>query len=539
MRRFVEQAGRPVVMGRNGAVSAGHPLASMAGIRILQAGGNAVDAAVAVAAALNVVEPPMSGLGGDLFALVYDAGSRRVLAVNGTGPAPARATVARFAGGIPPRGPLSASVPGAFAGWAAMLERWGRLELGAVLRPAIELAAEGFPISHNLAGWLEEHRPVLERHDSTAAVFFPGGRQLQAGDILIQRDLAATFRNLATGGADAFYRGAVAEEIVRATQGADGILDSESLADCHAEITEPLSVDYRGYRVYEPPPNCTGHVLLQELAMLSQLDPSRLGLLSADLVHQMVEIKKLAFADRERHNGDPRMTGELPEWLLSAGYARRRLAQVDPARAARSVAAGEAADGETTYFAVADRDGNLVSMTTSINMAFGSGFIAGRTGILLNNRMTYWHLDPEHPNALAPGKRVRHTISPAMVLRDDEPVLVIGTPGSDGQVQTIFQVLVNLLDFGVNPQTAVELPRWRSFARGTESNLPHGLVDVLQVEGRMPNATIEGLQARGHRVVRMDRWGPIGSCQVIQIAQDRSAFLAAADPRADAYAISW
>lgn len=538
VRIFAEQAGRPVVMGRRGAVSSGHPLASLAGLEILQRGGSAVDAAVAVAAALNVVEPHMSGLGGDLFALVYEAGTGRVYAVNGTGPAPRTATLDRFAQGIPERGPLSASVPGALSGWIAMLEHWGRLDLASVLGPAIRLAAEGFPVSHNLSAYLQAYRPLLSQFDTSARIFLPGGEVPRPGQVLIQRDLARTFELLARDGHEAFYRGPVGREIARACTAAGGLLDEGSLIAFRAEVVEPLSVSYRGHQVFAPPPNSSAHVLLQELLMFSCFEPAHYRPLTAELIHLMVEIKKLAFADREAYNGDPRFAGPLPEFLLSPEYAHRRVALIDPERARAEVMAGTEQDGDTTYFAVADREGNVVSVTASINMAFGSGFVAGSTGILLNNRMTYWHLDPGHPNALEPGKRVRHTISPALVL-GDEWALAIGTPGSDGQVQTIFQVLVHVLDYGFPLQPAIELPRWRSFARGHESNWPHGERDELQVEGRMPNQTIEGLQARGHRVVRLGKWGPIGSCQAVLVDRAAGVFQAAADPRSDAYALAW
>jgi len=533
---FAEQAGRPVVMGRRGAIAAGHPLASLAGLDMLQRGGSAVDAAVAVAAALNVVEPHMSGLGGDLFALVREGNTGRVYAVNGTGPAPRGATIEQFAHGIPERGAASASVPGAFSAWVIMLERWGRLDLRTVLEPAIRLASEGFPVSHNLAAYLETYRPLLAEHGALA--YLPSGRAPAPGQVLTQPDLARTLNSLAEGGHDAFYHGPVAAEITAACAAAGGLLDEESLAGFRAEIVDPLAISYRGYRVVTPPPNSSGHVLLQQLLMLSTFDLSSFRLLSPELIHVMVEMTKLAFADREAYNGDPRVIGPLPEYLLSTEYARRRAALIDAQRARVSAHGPPSSEADTTYFAVADRDGNVVSATTSINMAFGSCFVAGSTGILLNNRMTYWHLDPSHPNALVPGKRVRHTLSPTLVLADDT-VLAIGSPGSDGQVQTIFQVLVHLLEHGLTLQTAVEQPRWRSVTRGHESNWPHADRDELQVEARMPNRTIEGLQARGHPVVRLGKWGPIGSCQAVLLDAAQGVFQAAADPRSDAYALAW
>jgi gamma-glutamyltranspeptidase/glutathione hydrolase len=281
-------------------------------------------------------------------------------------------------------------------------------------------------------------------------------------------------------------------------------------------------------------------VLLQELAMTGLLDLRGWQSPSVELAHHMVEIKKLAFEDRERYAADPRVFAPLPPELLSEAYARRRFALVDAGRARAQVTADMAADGDTTYLAAMDGDGNVASMTTSINGAFGSGYVAGDTGILLNNRMTYWHLDPEHPNALAPGKRVRHTVSPAIALEDGAPVMSIGTPGADGQVQTIYQVLVNIVDFGMNLQQAVEQPRWRSFVDGQDANWPHRSANELRVEGRMPAAVIEGLQAHGHTVVRDLPWsGGVGSVQVIGRDPRTGVLSVGSDPRRDAYGMAY
>jgi gamma-glutamyltranspeptidase len=537
-----KQPARPVVMGVNGAVSAGHSLASLAGITTLMAGGNAFDAAVSVAAALNVVEPHGSGMGGDAFIVAHIGETGETLGVNATGPAPAGATPKAFPEGMPGRGPRSVSVPGAVGGWGVLTERWGRLGLARALEPAIRLAEEGFPVSHHLAGRIVGHQNLLAEYPAASEVFLPGGHPPGPQEILVQRDLGASFRAIAEGGVDAFYRGSVAEAICRAVADAGGLLDRESMEGYQAEVTDVLSIEYRGHTVCTPPPNSTGHVLLQELLMLQEFELSGYAPLSPELIHLMVEIKKLAFADRERYNGDPRFTDPLPGHLLSPEYARERAGLIDPSRC-RPVDAVPAHSGsdDTTYFAVADADGNAVSVTTSINAGFGSGFMSPGTGIFLNNRMRYWHLDARHPNALVPGKRVRHTVSPAMVMRDGSPVFVIGTPGADGQVQTIFQVLVNILDYGINHQLAVELPRWRSSSIGQESNYPHGQVDQLDIEDRMPEQVDEYLSARGHAVRRTSQLGTFGSCQLIHIGRSgaRLTFGAAADPRRDGYAITW
>jgi gamma-glutamyltranspeptidase / glutathione hydrolase len=534
----IETAHRPVVMGMNGAVTCGHPLGAMAGIRMLERGGSAVDAIVSMAAAVGVVEPNMSGVGGDGFTLIYDAAKRQVYTVNGTGPAPARATRDEYAAGIPARGPRSASIPGSVGGWAVMHKRWGRLGFDEVLSSAIGLATDGFPVGHNLALFLDECAPHFQMFQHASDVFMPFGRTPVEGDVLRQFDLGKSLKEIAESYGEAFYRGSLAERLVAAIAADGGIIDAESMASFEAQIETPLSVPYRGLTVYEPAPNSSGHVLLQELLMTGLLDLAEWRHGSAELIHHMVEIKKLAFDDRERFTGDPRFVDGLPGDLLTHGYALEQLKNIDPLRARLQSTADSASSGDTTYLAAVDRDGNVASMTTSINMSFGSAYVAGDTGVLMNNRMTYWHLDEGHPNTLEPGKRVRHTVSPAILLNEDSPAMAIGTPGADGQVQTIYQVLVNMLDYGMNPQEAVEAPRWRSFVDGQDANWPHASANQLVVESRVRNQAVEGLQRRGHHVVRLTGWGSIGSVQAIQIDHDRGVFSVGSDPRRDAYGLA-
>lgn len=540
MQRMIETAHRPVVMGLNGAVTSGHPLGSAVGLRILQQGGNAVDAIVAMAAAVGVVEPQMSGVGGDGFTLIYDAQAAQVFTVNGTGAAPNAATLDAYADGIPKLGPRAASVPGAVGGWAAMHARWGRLAFVDVLQPAVELADQGWPVSHNLAVDFGNAIAGLAAFDTTRAAYLPGGHPPTAGVVLRQPNLAATLREIAASDGESLYRGALAERLANAVRADGGYIDAESLAAYEPEITEPLSVGYRSLTVFEPGLNSTGHVLLQELGMTELLDLAQWRSPSTELVHRMVEIKKLAFEDRERYAADPRIFQPLPAELLTTAYARQRLAQIDVEHARSQETADVAADGNTTYLAAMDVDGNVASMTTSINGAFGSCYVAGDTGILMNNRMTYWHLDAQHPNALAPGKRVRHTVSPAIALENGSPVMAIGTPGADGQVQTIYQVFVNIVDFGMNLQQAVEQPRWRSFVDGQDANWPHRSSNELRVEGRMPATVIEGLQARGHIVVRDFDWSSgMGSVQVIRRDPATGVLSVGSDPRRDAYGMAY
>lgn len=532
---------RPVVMGKNGMVVSGHPLASQAGIRTLTQGGNAVDAAIAVAAALNVVEPQMSGVGGDGFLLIYMAKLGEVKVLNATGAAPYAAKRELFLPhGIPMKGILTVSVPGLVDGWLMAHERCGILSLPEVFDPAIELAEEGFPVSYKLAQNIRDEDPPFASISSSRKVFTKDGRPLGAGEILVQRDLAQTFKKIATEGRDLFYKGDIAKKIVEFSQELGGLLTEKDLADHHSRWDEPILTTYRGYTVYEAPPNSSGHVLLQELNIVEGLDLASLGCNTAESIHVMVEAKKLAFADREKYVADPDWTDIPLEWLLSKEYATERAAQIDPERAAENVLPGQPEHHEdTTCFCVVDRWGNAVCQLQSIQSLFGSGLIAEDTGILLNNRMTYWHLQEDHIDCLMPGKRVRHTMNPVMVFKDDKLFLVCGTPGADTQVQTNLQLITHITDFGMNVQEAIEAPRWRHCQNPTESTYPHTCPDELQLEGRFPQIIREELAKKGHQLNILGDWDGPGSAQAIMVHPTTGALMGGSDPRRDGYAIGW
>ena len=533
---------RQNVMGLNGAVTSGHPLASQAGIRILQAGGNAVDAAIATAAALGVVELPSSGVGGDGFIMLYDRQSRKVHGINGTGPAPAAAT-RHFYGerdGIPMKGALSVSVPGLVDSWMMAHGRFGKLGLLEVLTLAIELCEQGFPISHKLSATLHAEHEQFSGDRYTSAIFEPDGRPLDPGELLFQRDLGQTLRTIASGGRDVFYQGEIAREIVRFMEGYDGLITYDDLSGFNARWDEPIYVDYCGHRVYEMPPNSSGHILLQELNLIEQFDIPSMGCLTAESVHLMVEAKKLAFADRETHMADPDFRDVPIERLLSKEYAAERAALIDPTRASTEVTTGiPEAKEDTTCFTVADGEGNVVCMLQSIQSSLGSCMIAGNTGILLNNRMTYWHLDEGHPNCLVPGRRVRHTMNPVIAMKLGKPVIICGTPGADTQVQTNLQLLTHAIHFGMTPQEAVEAPRWRNQQNPMESTVPHTCEDLLQLEGRFGNEVRKGLEKRGHTLEILGDWGGPGNAQFIRREPESGALLAGVDPRQDGYAIAY
>ena len=529
---------RPLIIGRRGAVAANHPLAAQAGLLALRAGGNAVDAAVATALTLAVVEPMMSGLGGDGFYQVFDAASGRAIVFNATGPAPQAATRERYPGGIPRTGPMSVSVPGLMAGLGEMHRQFGHLPWSDLFKEAIRYASDGFGATPHYRHFAGEHRATLAADRRSAAAFLRDGEASAVGAPIVQADLARTLEEIAGDGAECFYRGALARRLAAACAAAGVPVGDADLTAFEAERQEPIGIDYRGFTVLEAPPNSTGFTLLQELKIVENFDLAAMGIGSADAVHVMVEAKKLAFADRERWAADPRTLEAPLAELLSADYAARLASRIDPQRAAPTRAMADAA-GDTTYFCTADGAGNAVSGVQSINSGWGSGVTAGDTGILLNNRMAYWHLDPTHPNFLRPGRRVRHTMNPPLVLKDGALWAVFGTPGADNQVQINLQVLTAMVDFGLDPQQAAEMPRWTSNVPGQYANYPHDGPDVLTMEQRFPEEVRRDLARRGHPV---DMVGDLeGPCSVEIIRRDGPSdmLLAGSDPRRDGWALAW
>jgi len=562
------ESNRPVVMGRNGMVCAGQPLAAQAGMAILQKGGNAVDAAIGTAAALNVVEPNMSGIGGDGYIMIYNKAQNKIDICNATGAAPYATDLARYqAEGIPQKGIRSVSVPGLLDGWLAAHDKYATLKLSELFAAAIDLADNGFPVSHVLSQVIAADS-LLQEFPTSQAIFAPGGKPPKPGVVLYQKDLAKTFQAIAEGGRDAFYQGPIAEAMVKFCQEQGGLLSMKDLADCRSRWEEPISTTYKGYSVYEAPPNSSGHILLQELNMVEQFDLRSMGCSTAESIHMMVEAKKLAFIDREAYMADPDHTDVPTLGLISKEYAKERAKLIDPDRAADPthgdpwvfqgssggagrVTAGSVQEEDTTCFVIVDRWGNSVCQLQSIQSSLGSSLVAGDTGILLNNRMTYWHLDPDHVDCLQPGKRVRHTMNPVMVFNGDGPasmgkpagtgslMLVCGTPGADTQVQTNMQVITHLIDFGMTVSEAVEAPRWRNSHSPTESNVPHICDNLLHMESRFGLDVRQALESRGHQLNMMPDWGAQGSEMMIQVDSESGALHGAADPRRDGYAIGW
>jgi gamma-glutamyltranspeptidase len=531
---------RPVIMGRRGAVASNHPLATQAGLLTLQAGGDAVDAAVAIGSTLGVVEPFMSGLGGDGFYHVYRRATGEAIVFNGSGAAPRAATPERYAGGIPMSGPLAFSTPGTVGAWGAMHARYGRRSWPSLFESAVYYAREGFGATPTYRNYAGEAAKLLSADVRSARAFLRDGRPPGLGEAIVQPDLARTLQQIADEGADSFYRGSIAKRFAAGLAEVGALVAAEDLAECYPEEQAPISIQYRDFTVAEAPPNSMGWVLLQELKIVEPFDLAAMGALSADTVHTLVEAKKLAFEDREQWAGDPRFISAPFDELLSDAYAAKRARLIDPRRAGPGVRTPVlAGGGNTTYYCVVDGEGNAVSAIQSINSLFGSGVTAGDTGIVLNNRMTPWHLEPGHPNRLQPGKRVRHTMNPPMVFKDGELWAVFGTPGGDNQVQVNLQVLNSMIDFGYNAQQAAEMPRWKSAAPGQEANYPHDAPDALTLEGRFAPAVRQELAARGHNVVTVgDLEGPC-SIEIIRRDPTNGMLMAGSDPRRDGWALAY
>jgi gamma-glutamyltranspeptidase/glutathione hydrolase len=522
---------RPLIMGRRGAVATNHPVATQAGLDVLRNGGNAVDATIAVSLTLGVVEPHMSGLGGDGFWQVWDAAKASGTCINGTGAAPAAATPAAYPSGIPVHGPLSTSVPGLVAGLALLHRRFGTLPWATLFGHAIEAARDGFAATHAWRHFAGEQRSRLageSRH-----LFLDGDAPAPLGALVVQPALAATLEEIARDGAEGFYRGRLAQRLAAGSRATGGLVAPEDLAACTAEEQPPIAIPFRGFEIRQTPPNSTGFTMLQMLRILDRCDLTGIGWASPELIHLMVEAKKRAFLDREAWGADPRGLDIPLERLLSAEHAAGHARQIRPDRAA-ALPVREMAGGDTTYFCVVDAAGNAVSAIQSLNSAFGSGVIAGDTGILLNNRMAYWHLHAGHPNHLVPGRRVRHTMNAPMILKDGALWGVLGTPGADNQVQVNAQVLVAMTMFGLDPQQALEAPRWSSSQPGQAANYPHGGDAVLTLEEGLAEAA-PVLEALGHQVKLVPPLEGPCSVEAIRVLEN-GVRMAGSDPRRDGWA---
>jgi gamma-glutamyltranspeptidase/glutathione hydrolase len=532
-----------------------HPLASQIAIDILKRGGSAVDAAIAANAALGLMEPVSCGIGGDLFAMVWDPRTRKLYGINASGRSPRGRTLERLTEllhgqrHIPPVGSLSVTVPGAVDGWFELHRRFGRLPIADDLAPAIGYAEHGFPvtqvIAHYWAGNMKElaeaaaQHKWLEEFDNARATYLTDGHPPREGEIFKNPDLARTYRTIAAQGRDAFYRGALASAIGAYMKRIGGHLTAEDLAAHRSEWVEPLHMRYRGYDVYELPPNAQGAAALQMLAILEGFDVRGAGPGSAQSLHLQIEAKRLVFEDRAAYYADPAAARVPLDHLLSSSYAAERRALID-AKRARPVSAGAVAvpvSRDTTYLTVADADGMMVSLIQSNFRGMGSGLVPDRLGFMFQDRGELFAVDANHPNRYAPGKRPFHTIIPAFVLRDGKPWLSFGVMGGDMQPQGHVQILLNLIDYGMNVQEAGDAARWRHEGSSEPTGESAKGLGVVYVESGVPESVREELRRRGHRVeVAEDGFG--GYQAILRDGQS-GVYFGASEMRKDGAAIGY
>ena len=528
-------ARRSVVMARQGMVASSQPLAVEAGVSILKKGGNAIDAAIATALTLGVVEPVSTGIGGDAFLLYQSAADGRIYGVNGSGRCPGGLTLAelqrRGIRGVPQIGLGSVTVPGAIDAFAEVQRRHGKLTFADVLEPAIYYASAGFPVSEIIAKQWQGTAPLLAQFPSSAHTYLTDGKAPQAGEVHRQPNLARTLKLLAAEGRDAFYQGEIARQIVQFSQENDGFFTLEDFRNHTTEWVEPISTDYRGYTMLELPPNGQGITALIALNILEGFDLAGMDYGSAPYYHLLIEATKQAFADRNRYVADPAFADLPIDGLLSKAYAKARRQEISRDHAGVYKAGSPLPFGNTVYVSCVDREGNVVSLINSVFSAFGSGVVAGDTGICLQNRGSGFVADPHHPNALAPGKRPLHTIIPAMILKDDRPWVSFGVMGGDVQPQGHTQVVINLVDFQMNVQEAIEAPRYR-FMGGK----------LVALERAIPHEVRHALEAMGHELLPygvMPPGTPYGGGQAIMIDHERGVLQAGSDHRKDGCAIGY
>ena len=540
---FPVNTGRPATLAPSGMVASPQALASAAGADALRAGGSAVDAAIAAGAALSVIYPHMTSVGGDAFWLIYDARARRVRYLNGGGRAAKRARIdwfhSRGMKEVPLRGfiPATLTVPGAVASWCAAHEEYGRLPLARDLGAAIGYAREGFPVTGRLARAIELHAADGSLNASALAVFAPGGAAPRAGGKLVNRGLALVLQRIAEGSREGFYAGETARALATFSRAGGGFFDEADLLEQRATWGEPLSGSYRGIDIFETPPPTQGFTVLEMLNLIEPYDIRGMDSLGAELAHLLVQAKQIAYHDRDRLLADPEFHPVPVENLISKAYAqqRRQLMRGERALPWDLLPSYGTLAGDTVFVCAVDAEGNAAALIQSLYFTFGSGVVAGDTGIVLQNRSAYFSLDPQHPNRLEPGKRPLHTLIASMALRDGRLWQVLGCMGADGQPQIHLQSYVGLVDFGTDIQQALEMPRWLSgrFNIGDPR-------DLLNMEGRFPDATLRELERRGHAVNRWPDWCELaGHAHGITIDPVSGVRIGGADPRSDGAAVGY
>jgi gamma-glutamyltranspeptidase / glutathione hydrolase len=532
---------RSAVIARQGMAATSQPLATATAIRVLQQGGNAIDAAIAANAVLGVVEPMSCGIGGDLFAIVWDAKSKRLIGLNASGRAPGSATIDLYRSKgltkIPVHGPLSWSVPGCVDGWDQLRRRFGTKGWPELLAPAIAYAELGFPVSEIIAdNWHEAEASLLEVPTS-AACYLPGGHAPATGSVFRNPGLARSLRMIAQEGRDAFYKGPLADAIVRYSQSAGGLFTHQDFADHTSTDVEPVSTNYRGYDVWELPPNGQGIAVLQMLNLLEPFNLKAMGPHSAEALHLMIEAKKLAYEDRAKFYADPAFVHAPIATLISKPYADRRRAEMKPDRANLRPTAGEPAGADTIYMTVVDRDFNCVSLIQSNFHGFGSYHVPADLGFALQNRGCLFALDPNHLNRLEPRKRPFHTIIPGFVTKGGQPWLSFGLMGGDMQAQGHAQVICNMIDFGMDVQEAGDAARFRHSGSSEPTGQPADGGGSVALESGISAEVRRDLCAKGHRLV--DSPGGFGGYQAIRIDLERGVLIGGSDPRKDGCAMGY
>ncbi|MCH7745824.1 MAG: gamma-glutamyltransferase [Chloroflexi bacterium] len=536
---------RPVAMGANGMVASAHPLASLSGLRVLLEGGNAFDAAVATAATLNVAEPYMSGVGGIGVGLAYIARENRVRALDFSGRAPGAAEPSMFTEESKRTGVRASLVPGNVAGWLTLHEAYGSMDRERLFQSAIDYAENGIPVTKLNNRTMTRGAPRLSKFPSASIFLGDNGQPPKAGTLLKMPQLAESLRKIAKGGKKAFYEGELAEKMVKANQEMGGLLSFADLAEYEAQWKDPISINYRGYEINTVPPSCSGFQVLQTLKLMEGFDGDDMIFQHPNSLHLLMEAVKLCVTDRIKFGGDPDLVDIPLKGLLSEAYVKSQRNRINRDSAAvvsgqRYTRIGEPGalspgspeefdGGMTTHFAVADRDGNVVTITQTLGGAFGSAVAMGDTGIFLNNMCNWFDLEEGSPNIIGPGKRVDLIVAPTQTLKDGKFHLSMGTPGSYGILQTTPQFLMNVLDFGMNVQEAIEAPRFRC------TSGRH-----VEMEERFPSHVRRALQDLGHEVDVIEPWSmSVGGAQGIQIDTEAGVFQGGADPRRDGYAIGW
>jgi len=534
-------ATRSEVIAQNGMAATSQPLATQVALDILKKGGNAIDAAIAANATLGLVEPTGNGIGGDLFAIIWDAKTQQLYGLNASGRSPKALTLSYFKENgykdIPAYGPLPVSVPGCVDGWFELHNKFGTMEMTEILQPAISYAKDGFPVSELIAFYMERSVRRLSKYPGFKETYMPNGKTPAKGEIFKNPMLGNTLEKIAKGGKDAFYKGDIAKTIAKYMKEQGGFLSYEDLASHKSEWIDPVSVNYRGYDVWELPPNGQGIAALQMLAILEGFDIASMGYGTKEYIHHFIEAKKLAFEDRAKYYADPDFN-EIPvEWLISKAYAKERRALINPERSSNRLDAGKLRDGDTIYMTVADKEGNMISLIQSNYRGMGSGMTPTGLGFILQDRGEMFTLQEGHFNTYEPGKRPFHTIIPAFITKDGKPFMSFGLMGGATQPQGHAQIVTNIIDFGMNAQEAGDAPRILHFG----SSQPTGEVMTdggkINLETGFDYETIRELVKMGHDV--SFSVGNYGGYQAIMYDAENKVYYGASESRKDGQAAGY